>query len=366
MAEYNFNNCSNSNSWPQCKKSKTKIDFFYLIYRLLSMEFIDNKIKSAYKILEGQYITYEQAVELYRTAGGNLLDLVSLASKVKAKFKGNNVNACTIINAKSGKCSEDCSFCAQSAHHNVDVDEYSLKQKDELVAAAKKAKQIGSKKFGIVTSGKGVKPGSDEFKVILETVKEIAENVGIEPCASLGVIDEESAIKLKKAGLTTYHHNLETAPSYYDKICTTHSMETRINTVKALKKAGLVVCSGGIIGMGESDEQRVELAFTLKELNVDSIPLNILQPIKGTPVHEKGNGRISVVDIIKTIAIFRIVNPDKIIKIAAGRETALRDFMGLAFLAGADGFLQGGYLTLKGRDVSDDNEFIRELRAFYK
>lgn len=322
-------------------------------------------IEQAYKVLENQEITKEEAISLSQLPAYDLMDLFSLAGKVKNKFGSDNRKICTIINAKSGKCSEDCKFCAQSAKHNIDINTYGLESVQKLVDAAQNAKNIGSSRFGIVTSGLGVKPNTEEFKKIIEAVKRIVNEVGIEVCTSLGVLKEETAALLKEAGVTMYHHNIETAPSFYSKICTTHSFEDRLKTIKALKKSEINVCSGGIIGMGETIEQRIEMAFTLKEIDVYSIPINILQPIEGTPIYKEKNAiKLSIAEILVTIALFRLINPKKIIKIAAGRETALKDFMGLAFLAGANGMLQGGYLTIKGRKLEDDKNFICELNEF--
>ena len=331
------------------------------------MKHFNPLILNAYKILDNEDISKNEALELTKIPAGDIPDLVCLASKVKALYSSGLKQVCTIINAKSGKCSEDCFFCAQSAHHHVDIESFDLKSENEIADQAKKAEKIGSSRFGIVTSGKGIKADTLEFKRLVNTVSRIKKETDIEVCASLGVIDKSIASLLKDAGVSMYHHNLETAPSYYDKICTTHSIDDRITTVKSVKEAGLEVCSGGIIGLGESAFQRIELAFALKELNVDSIPINILTPIEGTLAYSrKEELKMPISEIIKTIAIFRLINPEKIIKIAAGRESILKDFMGLGFIAGADGMLQGGYLTVKGRNVLEDKAFAAEIEGFYK
>jgi biotin synthase len=330
------------------------------------MKHFNPLILDAYKILDGKELTREEADGLINIPKKDIPDLVSLASKVKGLYSPGLKQICTIINAKSGKCSEDCNFCAQSAHYRVAIETFDLKSADDILEQAKTAEKIGSSRFGIVTSGKGIKDNTPEFNLLTDAIKKIKKKTNIEVCASLGVIECDTAKKLKEAGISMYHHNLETAPSYYNEICTTHSSETRIETVKNIKKAGIQVCSGGIIGLGESREQRIELAFTLKDLNVDSIPINILTPIEGTPSYSrKEELKLPVYEIIKTVAVFRLIHPDKIIKIAAGRESVLKDFMGLAFIGGADGMLQGGYLTVKGRDVLEDKAFAEELSKFY-
>lgn len=331
------------------------------------MKYIHPLILNAYKVLDGEELSQEEALEMLQIPHSSLMDLFSLAGKVKTKFRSRQNQICTIVNAKSGKCKENCKFCAQSMHYNANIETYPLLSIENLIQAAGKAKEIGSSRFGIVTSGTGVRSGSSDFKTIIQAIKKIREEIGIEVCASLGILDKQAAHELKAAGVTMYHHNLETAPSFYPSICNTHPIEKRIETVKAVKDSGISVCSGGIIGMGETAEQRIELAYTLKMLNVDSVPLNILQPIEGTPVFEKKEEiSLPVYEIIRTVSLFRLIHPHAVIKIAAGRETALKDFMGLAFLSGADGMLQGGYLTIKGREIVDDHEFARELDFFYE
>lgn len=291
-----------------------------------------------------------------------LAELVSLADKIRQREAGSGLELCSIMNAKSGLCSEDCRFCAQSVHYLTGAPVYPLKKKEEMLEAAKQAEDFGAERFDIVTSGRTLT--KDELHRIVEAISEIRDKVGIKMCASLGKLDEQSLKLLKTAGLSRYHHNIETSPNYFSKIVTTHSFQDRIDTIQAAKKAGLEVCSGGIIGMGESWIDRIAMARTLKDLDVDSVPLNILCPIKGTPL-EKINA-ISCTDAIKTIAIFRITLKDKIIKIAAGRETALKDFQGLAFMAGANGMLIGGYLTLKGRAIEEDWRLVDEIKKAWQ
>jgi biotin synthase len=221
---------------------------------------------------------------------------------------------------------------------------------------------MGAHRFDIVTSGPTL--SEDELNTIIDAVSEITKITGMAMCASLGKLNEKSLASLKKAGVSRYHHNIETSPRYFSQIVTTHSFQDRVDTIKAAKRAGLEVCSGGIIGMGEDWPDRIEMALTLKELNVDSVPINILVPIKGTPF--ENIKQISVDDAIRTIAIFRIVLEDKIVKVAAGRESVLRDSQGAAFMAGANGMLIGGYLTIGGTGINEDNMLIEKIKDAWK
>lgn len=287
-----------------------------------------------------------------------LAELISLADKTRQKEAGSRLELCSIMNAKSGLCAEDCRFCAQSVHYSTGAPVYPLKKKKEMLLAAQRAKDIGAERFDLVTSGRMLK--EEELYRIAEAISEIRDKIKIKICASLGKLNAQSLKLLKTAGLSRYHHNIETSPNYFPKIVTTHRFQERIETIKAAKLVGLEVCSGGIIGLGESWIDRIEMAQILKDLDVDSVPLNILCPIKGTPL-EKTNA-ISSTDAIKTIALFRIILKDKLIKVAAGRETALKDFQAMAFMAGANGMLIGGYLTLKGRAVQEDWRLVKEIK----
>jgi biotin synthase len=288
-------------------------------------------------------------------------DLLALAGKMRREGTGSRLEVCGIINAKSGKCSEDCKFCAQSAHYNTSVQEYPLKSCNQIVEAAKEAKRAGAKRFGIVTSGNRLT--REELEVVVGAVRSIRDDVGISPCASLGALNDEEFGLLKSAGLTRYHHNIETSERFYSSIVSTHEYSERVNTVKAARRAGLEVCSGGILGLGENWRDRVDMALLLKKLDVDSVPLNFLVPIKGTPL--EGSGSVSPIDAIRTIAIFRIVLKDKTIKVVAGRESILKDFQGMMFAAGANGMMVGGYLTVAGRSVEDDHALIGEIKRLW-
>ncbi|MBL7068371.1 MAG: biotin synthase BioB [Candidatus Omnitrophica bacterium] len=291
----------------------------------------------------------------------SLTELMAQAHKIRKESIGEKLELCSIINAKSGLCGEDCKFCAQSSRHNADISKYPLKGKNEIVRAAETAKDIGAGRFGIVTSGNKLTP--KELDEIAGAVRDIKRDVGIAVCGSLGALKKDELAVLKDAGLSRYHHNIETSPNFYSKIVTTHGFQERINTINAAKERGLEVCSGGIIGMGETWQDRIDIANLLMDLDVDSVPINFLIPMKGTPLESAET--ISCNDAIRTISIFRIILKEKTIKIAAGRETVLKDSQKLGFLAGANGMLIGGYLTVKGRDVEADQELIREIKRVW-
>ncbi|MCX5715067.1 MAG: biotin synthase BioB, partial [Candidatus Omnitrophica bacterium] len=242
-----------------------------------------------------------------------LKELIFLADRARRDEVGNNLELCSIMNAKSGLCAEDCKFCAQASRHATGINSYPLKSKREMLEAARRAKDIGAERFDIVTSGDRL--SKDELKVICEAIFEITTSLKIKMCASLGSLEEEDFLLLKEAGLSRYHHNLETSERFFPKIITTHTFKERVSTIRAAKKVNLQVCSGGIIGMGETMHDRIELALCLKELNVDSVPINILVPIKGTPLERQE--ALSVKEALATIALFRIILKDKIVKVAA-------------------------------------------------
>ncbi len=290
-----------------------------------------------------------------------LQELICRANEVRREFIGNRLELCSILNARSGLCTEDCKFCAQSARHLADISTYPLKGKKEIVKAAQRAKAIGAEKFGIVTSGNRLT--NREVNVVAQAISEIKTRIGIAVCASLGAMEKQQLQLLKKAGLSLYHHNIETSRRFYPEIVSTHSFDERINTINSAKQVGLEVCSGGIIGMGETWQDRIDMAYTLKELDVDSVPINILVPIKGTPLESASP--VPLADAIRTICIFRIILRDKTIKIAAGRETTFKDSQLTAFVAGANGMLIGGYLTVKGAGLDADYALIKEIKRVW-
>ncbi|WP_320045821.1 biotin synthase BioB [uncultured Ilyobacter sp.] len=311
-------------------------------------------------------ITKEEALELCKLKGSKLMQLFSVANEIREKYCGNTLHTCTISNAKSGECEEDCKFCAQSAHYKTSLSTYDLKEKDILMSEYKRAEKLGSTKFGVVTSGRSIKKGSEEYDSIKDFVKDAKkEDVTTNICCSIGLLDEEELKELKEAGVTRFHSNMQTSINAYNKIvATTHKIDDRLATIRAAKKIGMEVCSGGIIGMGETWEDRIDMAFTLKELNVDGIPVNILSPIEGTPLGDREH--LSMDEILKTIAIYRIIFKDKVIKIGAGREGILKDFMGMAFMSGANGMLVGGYLTVKGRTSEEDFVFMKNVKKMWE
>ena len=319
------------------------------------MEHLINDIVD--RTLAGGSITPEEAIALSAAEGTQVYDLFRAASRLKEHFVGNEVHLCSIINAKSGRCAEDCAFCAQSAHHKTDAPIYPLVREEQMLESARVAEANGSACFGIITSGTTVKGA--ELEQILAALRRIRRETTILPSCSLGIIDEETAGKLKEAGMDTYHHNLETAESFFPSICSTHDYQDDVNTVRAVKKAGLKICSGGIFGLGESAAQRVEMAFTLKDLDVDSVPMNFLNPIEGTRL--EGAANITAMECLKTVALYRMILPDKRITVCGGREKNLRDLQSWIFFAGANGTMIGNYLTTLGRNVHTDLAMFSDL-----
>jgi biotin synthase len=302
--------------------------------------------------------TPEEALHLAGLSGSEAFALFLAASRVKERFVGDAVHLCSIINAKSGRCPENCSFCAQSAHHSTNAPVYPLVEEAQMVACAREAEANGSSCYGIITSGTGIAKG-EELERICRAVRAIRATTSIAPSCSLGIIDRETATALKGAGVETYHHNLETARSFFPQICSTHDYEEDVATVRVVKAAGMKVCCGGIFGLGETAAQRVELAFTLRELDVDSVPLNFLNPIAGTRL--AGADFITPMECLKTIALFRLILPGKKITICGGREKNLRDLQSWIFAAGANGTMVGNYLTTTGRPAEQDWQMLRDL-----
>ncbi len=307
--------------------------------------------------IRGQKIGADDALSLFEEGAARPFRLMAAAAEIRRHFKGDEISLCGIVNAKSGKCPEDCKFCAQSARYATDVESYPLKKADEIVKEAEAAGHAGAEMFGIVTSGKRIKT-KKEWVEINKAIRGISD-LGMKACASLGMIDEETARTLKDAGLYRYHHNLETSRSFFPQVCTTHAYDEDVQTIRAARAAGLSVCCGGIIGLGEGIRHRIELALLLRELKVDSVPVNILNPIKGTPLSR--TPPLPPMEILMTIAVFRFLLPDRDIKICGGKEKNLRQLMPLALVAGANSLMTGHYLTTAGRDASVDIEMIRDL-----
>ncbi len=285
-------------------------------------------------------------------------ELFPVTRALRRAASGNFVYLCSIVNAKSGRCAEDCRFCAQSSHYDTGATEHPLMALKEIRGAARDALKSRAREFSVVTSGKGVVQ-NDEVEVIAHAINEIAAS-GLHPCVSPGIVSEQTLVSWKEAGLTRFHHNLETAPSFFDQVCTTHRIEEDIDAVKRARALGLTVCCGGIFGMGESWAQRVELALLLRELNVDSVPINFLNPIPGTPMADQAPG-ITPLAALKTIALFRLVLPGARIILCGGREHNLRDLQSFVFEAGANALMIGNYLTTLGRPPEADLQMIEDL-----
>jgi biotin synthase len=301
---------------------------------------------------------YRDWQDIFRLGWPELWPWLGEASRVREQHFGRRVSLCVIINAKSGLCSEDCAFCSQAATSKAEVPCYPLLPREQLVAAAEQAAAAGAARFSIVTSGRGV-VSPREQEAVLAAVAAIRGAVPTQVCASLGIADLAFLKELKAAGVYRFHHNLETAASFFPGICTTHTFKERVATIEAAKEAGLSVCAGGILGMGESIAQRWELAQTLKELEVDAIPLNFLHPLPGTALATRP--LFSPLEALKAIVAFRLFFPDRSLIICGGRQVTLRSLASLIFAAGADALMTGDYLTTKGRLPEEDRQMLADL-----
>ena len=314
------------------------------------------------KVLEGEKITFTEAKKLLDADRIDIVDLMAVANRVRHNFIGDKVDLCSLLNAKSGRCSEDCKFCAQSARYKGECETYPLLEVEEIVRAAKRVESNGGQRFCIISSGKRLE-GKD-FEKVVEAANRIRQETKLHLDCSLGLITGSQAKALRNAGVERYNDNLETAPSFFEKICTTHSFSERLETLHHLKFNGFSLCSGGIIGLGETPEQWLELVFLLRDLEVDCIPVNILNPRPGTPLENMIPP--PPLEILKIIAIMRLIVPQTHIKIAGGREVNLRDLQATAFLAGATGIIIGGYLTTKGRSQEDDFQMLKDLELSWE
>jgi biotin synthase len=305
-------------------------------------------------LLNDESLNLDQARELARTGTEDLPELMAAAQKVRETFRGDRVSLCAIINAKSGRCGEDCRFCAQSIRYQTGAKSYPLIPDQEMLEGAENSARNGAGFFCIVTSGR--RATKDELKRICRVLREMREAGRVRPCASLGTLGPEDFHKLKESGLIRYHHNIETARSFYASVCTTHAYEERVRTIMQAKEAGLEICCGGILGMGESMEHRIEMAMALRDLNADSIPLNFLNPIPGTPM--AGTEALNRDELLKSVALFRMINPRAEIRACAGREICMGDEQGMLLEAGIDGILTGEYLTTRGTPPDSDRQMI--------
>lgn len=302
----------------------------------------------------GQGIDPEMALELATLPADATPWLMAAADQVRRHFKGDQVRFCSIVSARSGHCGEDCAFCAQSRDSGAEIETYPLRPADWLVAQARQARAQGAGEFSIVTSGKRVSGG--DLERIGGVVEKVAD-LGMEPCASLGVLSEEQLVHLKERGLEVFHHNLETARSHYGEIVSTRSYDDNVATVQAVKAAGLKTCCGGLFGMGESWAQRVELLAELVRLEVDRVPINFLIPIEGTRLEQQR--LLPAMEALRIVAIARLMLPTREVNVAGGRERVLGQLQANVFLAGANAILVGNYLTTAGRSVEDDMELAR-------
>ena len=298
----------------------------------------------------------EELLKLYHSDLNELL-------KESSKYIKDEVEFCSLVNARSGKCSQNCKYCAQSSHYRTDIEEYPLISNEEVVKAALEAKDNGVIRFAVVTSGKS--PDEENFEKVLGFIDEINKLDGIRSCASIGILTEEQAKELSKHGLKRVHHNINTSESYYGEICTTHSWQDRLNTCKYVKKYGMELCCGVILGMGETVEQRIEMALELKEIEPESIPINILMPIPKTPF-ENYNDKIDDENILRTLAIFKITNPNAIIRFCGGRRRLSDENQELALKTCVEGILTGNYLTTTGKSPQDDIKTLEKLNKKLK
>jgi|SRR6476661_1663391 len=316
----------------------------------------NNFIKEAMnQVLSDKEISFEDAERLLHS--NNLDALANCSNIITRKFNGDIVDVETLINAKSGNCSEDCSFCAQSSLYNTGINKYPLLSEDTILEKAQNAKEAGATSFCLVCAYRS--PPEKDFEQICRTITRIRKNVMIDVNVSLGFMTRDRAKKLKSLGVKRYNHNLETSESYFSQICKTHDFADRVNTAKIVKEEGLELCCGGIIGMGENDRQRLELAFSIKSLKPDEVPINILIARNGTPL--ENSNPLDPMNAIKTIAVWRFIMPRTILKIAAGREMYLKENERFALKAGANGIITGGYLTTGGSHPNQDIVMIRDI-----
>jgi len=307
------------------------------------------------EVSAGGSIDRNNALSLARLSGPAIFSLFGAANNIRSRFRGTAIDLCSIISAKSGSCGEDCAFCAQSAVSSAEINRFPLVEISRTLEAAEAARCGGSRRFCIVTSGRRV--SKREIDIICTMVAGVRA-LGLLPCATLGLLDAGDLRSLREAGLERYHNNLETSERYFPTICTTHTWLEKVSTLTAASAAGLSVCSGGIFGLGETWEDRIDLAFALKELAPDSVPINFLTPVRGTRL--QAAVPLEPMEALKIISIYRFILPDKEIRVCGGRIQTLGQMNSLIFFAGADGLLTGNYLTTLGRDYGDDLTLISQ------
>ena len=312
-------------------------------------------------ILNGHQVTLEEAKTISQTK--NIYSLFLLANEIRENYFSNHVSLCSIVNAKSGYCPEDCSFCSQSSQFATESPKYKLYTIDELKTSIDNASKSGATEFSLVTSGKKIHDKS-ELKTLAEAIKYTKDNSQMEACTSLGLMDKDDLLFLKEFGMDHFHHNLETSRTHFPNIVSSHTYDEEIDVVKNAKQIGLYTCCGGIFGMGENWEQRIELAFDLRDLDVDTIPINFLNPMPGTPLASLP--LLEPLEALKIVALYRFILPNKNIMVMGGREKILGDLQSWIFFAGANGMLLGNYLTTKGRSVEDDLKMLDDLKLITK
>ena len=316
-------------------------------------DFIDSCMK---KVIDGNSISFDDAERLIST--NDLIKLADSANIIAKNFNDENIDVESLINAKSGNCPEDCSFCAQSTFYETGITKFPLLADEIILEKAKHAESNGASSFCLVCAYR--EPSHSDFQKICKIIEKLRKAVKLQINVSLGFMTPERAQKLKSLGVKRYNHNLEASESFFSTICKTHDFSDRIKTAKIVKQAGLELCCGGIIGMGETRRQRIELAFSISSLKPDEVPINILIPRKGTP-KELDNCSIHQIDIIRTIAVWRFIMPKTILKIAGGREVYFNDSGRLALQAGANGIITGGYLTTNGNEPNKDFQMIHKI-----
>jgi len=312
------------------------------------------------KSVSGEKITKDEAIRLFEIADSSqelFRDLLEAARRVKESSFKNSVEFCSIINAKSGRCSEDCSYCSQSAHYATGSDEYGLLSYEEILENARQAESKGVRRFSLVTSGRGIE-SDDELETLCSIYSRLSKDTSLMLCASHGIIDLRQARELRQAGVSTYHHNIETSRSNYKRICTTHTYDDRLDTIRAAQKAGLQVCCGGIIGLGEGRLDRIDMAMEAAGLGIKSVPVNILMPVKGTPL--ENSQRLTKEEILKTLAVMKLILPAAHIRFAGGRML-LGDMQGEGFRCCASAAIVGDYLTSVGSNIQEDKRLLSGL-----
>ena len=314
--------------------------------------------KFGQKVIGGQFLDRTEADMLAALSCEELQDVLYFANRIRIKYFGNEVRVCSIVPGRLGGCDQDCAFCAQSVRYDTEIGKsVTVLSDEEILAAAKEANEKGVPYFGIVYSGRAIT--EKELSRIEKLIARIKSDYGMGVCASLGIISADQAKRLVKAGAKRYNHNLETSERYFSKIVTTHDYSERVATIKTALDAGLKVCGGGIFGIGETEADRLDMAFQLRELGVDMVPMNFLHPIEGTPL---GNAKeLEPMEILRIIAMYRFILPQTNLKVAGGRVLNLRDVQSWIFYAGCTSILTGNYLTTAGRSVEEDMQMLKDL-----